>query len=188
MNRITRHFSVLRRPVLVRTALLAVIPFAFVACGGDDTVDLNTGSDAPLVSDEPASGDDGTTVPEGPLGAGPYPISTLEITVTHPTISDVNYTLSCLGDTATVTGEADVVADVACLALNEEPIRTRLIEGAPSDQVCTEQYGGPDEARIVGTLDGDDIDTTVDRSNGCGIDDWDSLLAKLLPSPIGVTE
>ena len=65
--------------------------------------------------------------------------------------------------------------------LNDEAVRTRLIEGAPTDQVCTEQYGGPDEARFVGRIDDNDVDTTVDRTNGCGISDWDSLLAALLP-------
>jgi hypothetical protein len=152
------------------------------ACGEGETIDA--GSGGPAASDQP--GDD--TLPDGPLGAGPYPIATLDITVTHPDIDDVVYTISCLGDTATVIGDVAVSDRQACLALNDEAVRSRLIEGAPTDRACTEQYGGSDEARIVGTIDDKTVDTTVDRANGCGIDDWDSLLAALLPNPIGVTE
>ncbi len=112
----------------------------------------------------------------------------LDITVTHPETDDVSYSISCLGDTATITGGPTVDGEQACGALAEEDVRTRLIEGAPVDQVCTEIYGGPDLATIDGTLDGEPVSTTVDRSNGCAIDDWDRLLADILPSAIGVIE
>lgn len=156
------------------------------ACGEGETVDA--GSGGPGASDQPDSGIGDDTLPDGPLGAGPYPIATLDITVTHPDIDDVVYTITCLGDTATVIGDVAVSDRQACLALNDEAVRTRLTEGAPTDRACTEQYGGPDEARIIGTIDDNSVDTTVDRANGCGINDWDSLLAALLPDAIGVTE
>ncbi len=31
------------------------------------------------------------------------------------------------------------------------------------------------------------VNTTVDHSNGCGIDDWDRLLVEILPPATGVT-
>ena len=55
--------------------------------------------------------------------------------------------------------------------------------------MCTEIYGGPDVAAITGTYDGVDgpkIDTTIDRTNGCGIDEWDTLLSQVLPGALGV--
>lgn len=119
---------------------------------------------------------------------GPYPVATLDITVTHPETGDLSYTISCLGDTATLVGDAPISAEQACTALADADVRTRLINGAPADQVCTEIYGGPDLATIVSTYNGDTVNTTVERSNGCGIDDWDRLLIDILPPATGITE
>lgn len=52
----------------------------------------------------------------------------------------------------------------------------------PEDAVCTELYGGPQEARITGTWSGSPVDLTVLRSNGCHIAQWESLVP-LLPAP-----
>lgn len=144
-----------------------------VSCGSSEVVD-------------PVEADPTSTV--GSLGAGLYPVAMLDITVTHPETDDVSYSISCLGDTATITGGATVDGEQACGALSEQDVRIRLIDGAPVDQVCTEIYGGPDVATIDGTLDGEPVSTTVDRSNGCGIDDWDRLLVDVLPSAIGVID
>lgn len=57
----------------------------------------------------------------------------------------------------------------------------------PTDQLCTEQYGGADIAQIDGFIDGRSVDTSVDRTDGCGIADWDRLLSDVLPEPVGVT-
>ncbi len=147
--------------------LFVLIAFAVAACGS---------SDGGIVAGD-----------EGPLGAGPYPVATLDITVSHPAVQPLSYTISCQGDTATVVADlaVDVVATEACLDLNDDKIVTRLVEGAPSDQVCTEIYGGPDLAAIVGTIDGVAVDTTIDRANGCGIADWD-MLGRILPTALGV--
>ncbi|MFV1989352.1 MAG: hypothetical protein ACC652_01265 [Acidimicrobiales bacterium] len=122
------------------------------------------------------------------LGDGPYPVATFDITITYPDANDVDYTISCLGDTASVTGEVDVDGPAACTRLADEDVRVRLVEGPPPDQICTEIYGGPDVAIIVGSHDGDVVDTTVDRTNGCGIDDWDQLLKGILPTALGLPE
>lgn len=124
----------------------------------------------------------------GSLGAGPYPVARIDIAVTHPEADDVSYTISCLGDTATITGDPTVDAEKACGALAEDEVRTRIVDGAPTDQVCTEIYGGPDLATIDGTFDGEPVSTTVDRTNGCGIDDWDRLLVDILPPAIGISD
>ena len=51
----------------------------------------------------------------------------------------------------------------------------------PADAVCTELYGGPEEARITGTLDGEPVDASLSRANGCEIDRWERL-RPLLPA------
>ena len=155
------------RPVMLFVMILALI---LAACGGDETVD--------------AGGDDDQL----PLGAGPYPVGTLEITITHPDSEPVTYTISCLGDTATITPAVDGLNEqAACTALTRDAARSLLIDGPPDDRVCTEIYGGPDEATITGTLDEQPIDVVITRNNGCGIDDWDSVLADILPPALGVT-
>ena len=49
---------------------------------------------------------------------------------------------------------------------------------------CTEQYGGPEEARMTGTLEGRPVDVTVDRTDGCGIADYEALFAALGREPV----
>jgi hypothetical protein len=115
-------------------------------------------------------------------------IGTLEITVTHPDVAPVVYSVGCLGDTFPVTPEvAGVDGGTACGLLADPTLFDRLVNGPPADQVCTEIYGGPDEARITGQIDDLVVDTTITRSNGCEIDTWERLQG-LLPPAIGVTE
>jgi len=160
--------------------VLIAIVIAAAACGSDPDSTADVGADPAdnTVSDDVT--DDGDI-----LGAGPYPISDLVIEVQPDgtATGTVSYRLACLGDTATLTGDAAPgPADSMCLALNDDPVRTRLLVGAPTDQLCTEIYGGPQLATITGTLDGEPVATSVDRANGCGIDDWDRLLSVFLPT------
>lgn len=50
----------------------------------------------------------------------------------------------------------------------------------PSDVVCSQQYGGPEEATIEGTIDGAPVSATVTRTDGCEIARWDRLVAPLI--------
>lgn len=160
---------------------LAALALATGACGDtDDTAAPDTG--------EPT-----TTAPvptEPPLGAGPYPIAELDILVEHPDLdAPLNYQVVCLGDTATVLGDpVEVVDQDACATLARPEVVDRLVAGPAEDRICTEQYGGPDTATITGTIDDQPVDTVVDRVNGCGIADWDELLAGLVPPALGVTD
>jgi hypothetical protein len=163
---------------------MLLLPLAMIAvsCGDDATTDV---AGDPADSPPP---DDSTPVDDLPLGAGPYPIADLSFTIRPdgPDGAATTYRLACLGDTATFTGDSTTLSEsAACLALNDDAVRTRVLEGPPPDQVCTEIYGGPQVAQITGTLDGATVSTTVDRVNGCGINDYDVVLAALLPSADG---
>ena len=70
-------------------------------------------------------------------------------------------------------------AEAACAALDalDDPFAP-----LPEHMVCTEQYGGPQEALVTGTWRGDEVDLQVSRRNGCEIAQWDSLVP-LLPAP-----
>jgi hypothetical protein len=54
----------------------------------------------------------------------------------------------------------------------------------PDDVVCTEQFGGPQTARVTGRWGGESVDLELSRSNGCLISQWNSL-GPLLPIPVG---
>jgi hypothetical protein len=61
--------------------------------------------------------------------------------------------------------------------------------GAPAfeplpDQACTEIYGGAQRAEITGTVDGERVDATFQRTNGCEIEAWDALLGVLPPGGV----
>ena len=62
----------------------------------------------------------------------------------------------------------------------------KLFARLPKNIVCTEIYGGPQKARVIGTLNGRRIWATFARSNGCEIDRWQRLSPWLLP-PGGIT-
>lgn len=192
-----RRVPHMKRHTKVLTPLFALL--LLVACGSDSTevtsadepddtnVDLPVDPDDSIDDDvDPEPVDPG--LPTGPLGGGGT-LATIDIVITHPDADDVTYTISCLGDTATIIGDVALDDFAACDQLGQDAVRTRLLDGPPSDQVCTEIYGGPDVATLTGTYDGVDgppVDTTVDRSNGCGIDEWDSLLSQVLPGALGV--
>jgi len=164
---------------------------ATTAAGGDDPGDstdelpVNDEPHDDDLVDEPPVTEPGDTDPDDtaqPLGAGPFPIADLLFTVDQGDGTDaVTYRLACLGDTATFTGDTTLTANDACLALTESEVRSRLLTDDHLGRPCTEQYGGPQIAVITGTLDEQAVDATIDRTNGCGIHDWDSLLAALLP-------
>jgi hypothetical protein len=168
--------------------MLVSLGLALAACGSDGQ-ETGAGSDAttgdpdvtePADTTEPADGD-------GPILGGGGAIGSIEVTVTHPDAEDLSYTIGCMGDTFPVTPEVEGVSgEEACQLLADEAVIDRLVNGAPADQVCTEIYGGPDVAEITGEIDGQTIDATITREDGCAIDDWDSL-AGLLPPALGVT-
>ena len=116
-------------------------------------------------------GDDETTAP-GSSGEGGTEL-TVTLDVDGPGGQDaLSETVSC----------DDSSSDEACEAAGELEVAD-LAPVAP-DTPCTEIYGGPDELRIEGTLNGDPVDETLTRANGCEIDRFQAavpLLAALYP-------
>ena len=90
----------------------------------------------------------------------------------------VTWTLDC-ATTPPTGSHPDVEGACSDLADAEDPF------GEPDpDTACTEIYGGPQTARVTGTWQGDPVDTTFDRANGCGIARWDAV-GRLLPAAPG---
>ena len=61
------------------------------------------------------------------------------------------------------------------------PVRARLFAPVSPKAVCTEIYGGPQKARVVGTVAGKRVWATFTRANGCHIERWNRLVPWLLP-------
>jgi hypothetical protein len=57
-------------------------------------------------------------------------------------------------------------------------------EPTPRMTACTQQYGGPETARVTGTLRGEPIDARFSREQGCEIARWDAVVAVLDRNPI----
>ncbi len=70
-------------------------------------------------------------------------------------------------------------ADRACV----RRWRAWASKAADDARACTEIYGGPEEARVKGTIGGEPVDVTVTRSDGCGIADYEALFALIGREP-----
>ena len=104
----------------------------------------------------------------------------LTILIARPYADSVSYGLVCGPAGASLEGDPEIDPARACSALSEAAVRQRLLEGPPAERACTLIYGGPEQAFITGTLDGAPVDARVSRDDGCGIADWEQLLADLL--------
>lgn len=88
-----------------------------------------------------------------------------------------SWTLTCVG----VVEGSHPEAEAACahLATMADPFAP-----LPADRVCTEQYGGPQTAHVVGRWKGQPVDLELSRVDGCAIAQWDSLFP-LVPAETG---
>ncbi|MGY2003012.1 SSI family serine proteinase inhibitor [Blastococcus sp. SYSU DS1024] len=87
------------------------------------------------------------------------------------------WTLTCDG----VVEGTHPRAEEACAHLED---MTEPFAPLPDDLVCTEQYGGPQTARITGRWEGEPVDLELSRVDGCRIAQWDAL-GPVLPVPVG---
>lgn len=83
--------------------------------------------------------------------------------------ASVTWTLVC---GAPVSG-THPEAEAACAHLQE---LEAPLAPLPPDMICTEQYGGPQTARVTGRWAGEPVDLELTRSNGCSISQWDGLV------------
>lgn len=96
----------------------------------------------------------------------------------------VNYTLVCRGGVPS-TESRHPAAAAACAALKDN---AALLSPPPrnTDQVCTEQYGGPQQATVTGIVDDTPVEITFSRTNGCEISAWNAVKSILGPAGAAV--
>jgi hypothetical protein len=97
--------------------------------------------------------------------AAPRDSTSLTVEVSGARVDPVTIELRCGGAEPCDRGRLAKLA-----AVTEPPAPTRA---------CTLQYGGPEKAHVTGTLDGEPVDVTIDRSDGCGIADYQALFEAL---------
>jgi len=167
--------------ILVMLTTVAVLAAACGDSSSTATVGVGAGPTTPTTA--PPVTNPPTTTPGLPPVSGPYPIADITVTI-HPEGIDsapsATYRLNCLGDTATLTGNANATAPTLCEALDRPEVHQLLVVGPPTDRMCTQIYGGPNTATITGTLDSNPVDFTATRDNGCSIEEWDSILIDLV--------
>jgi Subtilisin inhibitor-like len=76
------------------------------------------------------------------------------------------------------------LADVESACAQLAGIGPEAFDPVPADAMCTEQFGGPQFAKVNGTLRGETIGAQFTRVNGCEIARWDEL-AFLFPEDDG---
>lgn len=120
------------------------------------------------------------TAPDPSLpGATPTPgqgNAELSITVLESAnAAPQNYTLVCVNG-APAAESKHPTANAACTALKNNP---SLLSQAPikSDQACTQQFGGPQTAKVTGAVDGVEVSASFSRTDGCQIALWDAASA-----------
>jgi hypothetical protein len=82
-------------------------------------------------------------------------------------------TLECDG-TARATGFLAKAAGPACAAVRNGVLAT-VTRTQKAGQLCSQIYGGPQTAHITGTANGKQVNLRVDRTDGCGVADWQAL-------------
>ena len=79
------------------------------------------------------------------------------------------------------TGFLRNAAGPAC-ALIADRVVQQVAASQRSRRVCSQVYGGPQSAHITGIVGREGINLTVNRTDGCGTTDWQTL-APLLGDP-----
>ena len=81
-----------------------------------------------------------------------------------------NYTLVCQNGVPAAESQHPTAA-AGCAALKAN---AALLSPAPrpTDQACTQQYGGPEEATVTGAVDGKAVEAKFSLRDGCEIARW----------------
>jgi Subtilisin inhibitor-like len=111
---------------------------------------------------------DSVSVPSGSPDEATTPASELKIAVNDPSGGPKAWTLTC-----DPPGGDHPDAAAACKALTAAA--QNAFTPVAKDQQCTQIFGGPETATIVGTWKGEPVKATYTRVNGCEIARWKQL-------------
>jgi hypothetical protein len=114
----------------------------------------------------------------GSAFAMPQEVTSLRVTywadTTKPATSVV-WTLRCDPPSGSLPRPARACARLAAGG-------AKLFAPTPRGIACTQVYGGPQNARVVGTVRGTRVSATFTRTNGCQIARWKRISPWLVPA------
>lgn len=166
------------RPIV----LLLLLTLVAAGCGSDG----DGGSEKSSGADRTASSE----TLEKNSTAGDSPESDLEATidVTIENVADKQFAGVPVpaGIACDKSSPATCRGTIECPAAGDEPDRAKLCgwlvgdgiralsEEVPENEVCTQQYGGPEVAMVSGSVGATKVDARFSRENGCAIARWDA--------------
>lgn len=112
--------------------------------------------------------------PASPVTSGPGQGNAELAIMVKPsqTGTPANFTLVCVdGVPAAESQHPDAAA--GCTALKNNAALLSPVP-RPTDQACTQQYGGPQQATVTGVVDGHAVETTFSLRDGCEIAAWNA--------------
>lgn len=171
-----------RQQVWLRAAAAAAgLAVLLAGCGDPDGPGGQAGSPPATAPTGPAPS---SPPPPGPAPAPDQPTRpTQGVDVTDAKLKIVLSTQGVQGSTEQILEcvdsrptDASTVSDpaAACevLAKSGEAVFFALPD---PNRMCTQQYGGPQKARVTGTLDGKPVDKEFSLTDGCRIAEWQAM-------------
>jgi hypothetical protein len=121
--------------------------------------------------------------PARPAATTTTPAGEIELKIAYDDGSGVRKLgeLTCRDGEQRATGDLFGGRSPARLCAQARAIRELLATPPATDRMCTQIYGGPESARITGTIDGEKVDRRFTRTNGCEIADFDAAKGLLQP-------
>lgn len=160
------------RKLLAHASLVLLAVAGLAGCTPDGT------STAPSPTDA-ATGPTPAPSSAAPLPSGPGQgnAELVIIIKSSGTETTARYTLVCKNGAPAAESEHPNPA-AACSALKNNPA---ILSPAPrpTDRLCTQEYGGSQEATITGVVDGRSVEVSFSRRNGCEIASWNAAKAVL---------
>jgi hypothetical protein len=160
---------------------LAAATVVLAACTPGPQRPPGGGPSQPSASSNPSAGAPGA-VPSSTAGRAPGAATAeLQVVVVRaPGEPEQRWTLRCSGADL-LPGSTHPTGAAACALVAARP---EVLAPPPKDQVCTQQYGGPEVATVTGTVNGTPVDRQFTRTDGCGISAW-KVAVPLLGAPGG---
>ena len=170
-------------------AITVLLGLALAACasGAGDGVEVSAGSE-PTGDDSLGRGDElpspgsPQAVPSPAEDAAPRPspggATDLVVEVTDASGASTAYTLSC---EPAAGSHPDPEAACAALAAAADSTGGDPFRVTPPGTMCTQEYGGPETARVEGSFRGQPVAASLSLRDGCEIDRWTRLGELLSP-------
>jgi hypothetical protein len=155
-------------PIRWGASLGVLLVLVLGACGSDSSGP--TGSGTHLEIDGVATLGPASVAPDPNAEPGPIPDG-------NATEVNISGTLDCDGRHSTGTGMFQPTAVEVCFTVDAQAAVFDQVgvDDADVDVACAEVFGGPQHATIKGVIRGKPVDVKVERTNSCGIQDWQRL-------------